>query len=596
MTSKTIGIIIAHMASSRLPGKALRIINSRPLLSYVLERLQAVDGIDEIWLATTQHTSDEQLLLWGIQQDLHVIGYPGEIEDIVGRISATLQKAKADRFIVVQDDTPFIDSRILERFLKALDDHPEWEAVAVDESEKQSAHVGIGCYRTSGWQKIDAASTEPKEREIPGSILKTRPDVVQVGYIQDEPLYYENPYRLIVETQADLNIVEGILKALHPLNQTITLESVLHYLKEHPELIESSDRERALNACDQTYKVLMAVQAGGNFGISHLARCKTLTKTLKEHFSAEVTFWLDSPDLKLQRDLLEDGYNVIEGNWSLPEAILQGDFNRLVIDFQISLRPSLVQRIRITDPDLPIIAIDNDGLGCDDVDTIIFPNIHALPNPEWRLDNKMFYSGSQYVIIGHHFFEQQPDWPEEVPMDRPVILVTMGGTDPDFVSEKVLSALKELKDCHIDMIIPPDYAKPEGIEKIATQLPSTITLHWKIPNIRPLMKRATLAVAAFGMTAYELAYMGVPTILLGHYKAQEEEVERFTQWGSIINIGYSEDANFEGLLPIVQELLQTPNRRQIMSERGGTIVDPQGPVRVAEAIVATVREPLSLVE
>ncbi|MBI3901018.1 MAG: NTP transferase domain-containing protein [Chlamydiia bacterium] len=592
---KTIGIIVARMASSRLPSKALRLVAGKPLLSYVLERLQAVSGCVDIWLATTQHPSDEQLLLWGIQQDIRVFGYQGETDDVVGRISAVVRKEKADKFLVVLGDTPFADPRLLNQMLELLISNSALEMVRIASDDNDRPHVlgGVGCYRAKGWEKVDHASLEPRHREHAGSILSEQPDLLSIGEIKDDPMYYGTGYRLTVDTQSDLELTEQIIKALQKPGEIIALKDIIQYLNENPELASINQHVRQKSVNDTSLKVLMAVQAGGGFGLGHLNRCKTLSRVLEDHFSAGVTFWLGNTNSPILSGLSKDGYRAAEENWSLPETVRQGNYDKVVIDFQTPVSPVLIQEIREAKAESAIIILDNNGLGCQDADAIVMPNAHAKPNPAWRLFRTKFYSGSPYVVLGNGFLYDSSHSLETMPLSQPVILVTMGGRDPGLMSEKVLEALKSLKDCHIDLVVPLMYSYPENLEKIATQLPSTITLHWKIQHLRPLMQRATVAIAAFGVTAYELAYLGIPTLVLGHYQSQMEDIDRFTEWGSAINIGYSN--NFESLKVIegVNELLSNENKRIEMSERGKSLCGKDGPLRVAEIITTTVREPLS---
>src|SRR4051812_28663362 len=49
---KTVAIIPARLASTRLSRKALADINGRPMIARVVERVQLARGLDGIWVAT----------------------------------------------------------------------------------------------------------------------------------------------------------------------------------------------------------------------------------------------------------------------------------------------------------------------------------------------------------------------------------------------------------------------------------------------------------------------------------------------------------------------------------------------------------------
>ncbi len=587
---KTIGILVARMGSGRLPGKALRMIGDKPLLAYGLERLKLVQGLDEIWLATTQHPSDDKLALWAIEQGIQVFQYPGEIDDVMGRISAVLAKSDAERFVLVLGDCPFVDSRLMTHFVSSLDAHPDWDCVEVDVSNESTVHCGVNAYRTRGWRILEAASTDLKHREHAGSILKEQPDLITRGFIQDEPLYYGHPFRLSVDTLSDLNMVETVVKALGEPGKVISLAEVITYLAAHPDVAEANLHVHQKTVDETSCRVMIAVQAGETFGTGHLVRCQTLARVLEEYYAANVLFWLDCPTPSMRQDLIHSGRNVIAEEWSLSQAIRQYPVDKLVIDFRDPITPSLIQSVRMANGNLPIVALDNNGMGAQDADAIVFPNAHALPNPDWEHARGKIYEGPDFTLLGPGILYGDRHAVEDSPLDVPTVLVTMGGTDPGHLTEMALNALKELKGCHIDLVVPPHYPNPENLEKIATQMPSTITLHWKVRSLYPLMKRATIAVSAFGVTAYELAYMGVPALLIGHYPENEADMIRFEKLGTAFSLGWGKQVTPEYLFERSTQLLEDAGCRRAMSERGKALLDDRGAQRVAQLIIQVARQ------
>lgn len=348
--------------------------------------------------------------------------------------------------------------------------------------------------------------------------------------------------------------------------------------------IEDSSREH------QPLKVLIAVQAGGEYGIGSLERCRTIARILEDDFGSNITFWLETSGNRLRNCLLEAGCNVIKDNWSLPEAVRQEPFDKLVIDFRAPLSPSLVQQVRSIRPEMPIIALDNQGLGSSEVDAIIYPNAHSKPNSDWLANGKQVYSGADYAILGFTMlFSAGEAKIKKESSDKPRILVAMGSYDADLLSEKMLGAFRELRDCHIDLVVPYQYPYPEHLESIATGLSSTVTLHWRIAGMRSLMQQASLAVTTLSMTAYELAYLGVPAVIIRN-QSLWEDLERFTSYGSAIGLDYDKNSETHDLCNAVSELLKSPERLKMMGERGRKLVNSNGARQVAKAILSVPRQ------
>ena len=60
------------MTSTRLPGKVMKEVLGRPLLSYLIERIQCCKGIKDIILATTSNSDDDAIASFGKQKEVHV--------------------------------------------------------------------------------------------------------------------------------------------------------------------------------------------------------------------------------------------------------------------------------------------------------------------------------------------------------------------------------------------------------------------------------------------------------------------------------------------------------------------------------------------
>ncbi|MEQ8700618.1 MAG: hypothetical protein RLT05_29160, partial [Bauldia litoralis] len=54
-----VAIIQARMTSTRLPGKVLADLHGRPMLAFMLERVQRARRLDGVWVATTVNATDD---------------------------------------------------------------------------------------------------------------------------------------------------------------------------------------------------------------------------------------------------------------------------------------------------------------------------------------------------------------------------------------------------------------------------------------------------------------------------------------------------------------------------------------------------------
>jgi len=106
-------LIQARMRSTRAPGKVLHPFAGRPLLAYLLERLERADGLDLVGVATSDDTSDDAVEAFCAKED--VACHRGPLEDVAGRLAEAARRFELDAFARVNGDSPFLDQHLVSR-------------------------------------------------------------------------------------------------------------------------------------------------------------------------------------------------------------------------------------------------------------------------------------------------------------------------------------------------------------------------------------------------------------------------------------------------------------------------------------------------
>lgn len=114
MTHTGIGAIVqARMSASRLPGKVLRPIAGKPMLLYLLERLERCAVLDLVVVATSTQDSDDAVEAFCNEQHINCVR--GPLEDVSGRFLSVLDAFAFEGFVRVNGDSPLLDTRLIER-------------------------------------------------------------------------------------------------------------------------------------------------------------------------------------------------------------------------------------------------------------------------------------------------------------------------------------------------------------------------------------------------------------------------------------------------------------------------------------------------
>ena len=109
---KTICIVQARCASTRLPNKVMMPICGKTVISYVLRRLQKSTKIDQIIVATTNLPSDDALVEH--VQNLGFKAFRGSEHDVLNRYVSAAKLYEADVVVRITADCPLIDHRIVD--------------------------------------------------------------------------------------------------------------------------------------------------------------------------------------------------------------------------------------------------------------------------------------------------------------------------------------------------------------------------------------------------------------------------------------------------------------------------------------------------
>ena len=113
--SRSVCIVQARMASTRLPGKVLLELAGRTVLSHVLERCQAIPGIDAVCCATPEGADCD--LVVAEAQRCGVEVFRGSEEDVLDRYYGAAKTLQADFVLRVTSDCPLIDPELCDRVL-----------------------------------------------------------------------------------------------------------------------------------------------------------------------------------------------------------------------------------------------------------------------------------------------------------------------------------------------------------------------------------------------------------------------------------------------------------------------------------------------
>jgi RimJ/RimL family protein N-acetyltransferase len=169
----------------------------------------------------------------------------------------------------------------------------------------------------------------------------------------------------------------------------------------------------------------------------------------------------------------------------------------------------------------------------------------------------------------------------EVPIAKR-ILITLGGSDPHNTGAKILQSLRQALDSY-EAVVVAGTVNPffSDLEDEATHhARSSLNVLARVSDMAKQMAWADMAVSAAGTTSYELAFMGLPALMVIAADNQRKNADALDAFGISSCLGWHENVTVPNTAKALRELAEDSGRRELMGQRGRQLVDGDGVDRV----------------
>lgn len=220
-------------------------------------------------------------------------------------------------------------------------------------------------------------------------------------------------------------------------------------------------------------------------------------------------------------------------------------------------------------------------------DFVLNQNISA--DEQWY-NNREAYTqlllDTRYALLRREFWQWQ-GWQRTVPPVAKKVLVSLGGADPDNITLKVIQSLQIVEVEELEAVVVVGGSNPhyENLKRAVQDSRYPIQLQQNVTNMPELMAWADVAISAGGTTCWELAFMGLASILLILAENQRAIAEKLATLNLAVNLGWHQDVAIEQIGLALQELIGDHPKRETMSKKGRELVDGNGARRVVSEMV-----------
>jgi spore coat polysaccharide biosynthesis protein SpsF len=175
------------------------------------------------------------------------------------------------------------------------------------------------------------------------------------------------------------------------------------------------------------------------------------------------------------------------------------------------------------------------------------------------------------------------------PNATPRIVVSMGGSDPFDLTRLAARALTRLNlPCKARFVIGPGFRGASVLVRAIQAMNPNFEAVEGVSDLGAEFAAADLALVAFGVTAYELAALGVPSLYLALTEDHMLSASAFETAGMGVVVGLARKARAEDISRMTWTLLADEKRRSDMRAAGLSTIDGRGAERIATDLVAAV--------
>jgi UDP-2,4-diacetamido-2,4,6-trideoxy-beta-L-altropyranose hydrolase len=214
-------------------------------------------------------------------------------------------------------------------------------------------------------------------------------------------------------------------------------------------------------------------------------------------------------------------------------------------------------------------------------DLVLNQNISA--DPSFYIKREPYTQlllGTRYALLRREFNRWQ-GWQREISPVARKVLVTLGGGDPDNVTLKVIQALKQLDVPGMEARIVIGPANPHlELLKKGIRDESRLHLLTNVADMPELMAWADVSITAGGSTCWELAFMGLPGLIIILADNQRPVGQWLDQSGVGVNLGWHAALSPHQISQAAFDLLGAPETRKEMALKGQALIDGEGADRV----------------
>lgn len=237
----TFGAIIqARQNSSRLPGKMVKNLLGRPLILRVTEQVSYSDMLDNIVVATSDGTNDDQLSDLCLKNGVKL--FRGDLDNVLERFIHAAEKFEIDVIIRITGDNPLTDPLMIDQLIERYNRKPDLDYI--NNVHREGAVHGAGCELVTldalrrSYKIIRSLKNPEDYTEHVTLHIRKNTDTFNTEKFYPEEGLSRKEISYSIDYPEDFKLVEKIYDNLYSDTRPFNTREVLNFLDQNEALLE----------------------------------------------------------------------------------------------------------------------------------------------------------------------------------------------------------------------------------------------------------------------------------------------------------------------------------------------------------------------
>lgn len=234
MKHKVLAIVQARSNSSRFPRKVLQDLHGKPMVVRQLERIARSAQIDEVVVATSHESTDDELVR--VLNDHGALVRRGALDDVLARFSQVVEEFSPSHVVRLTADCPLTDPKVIDDLIGLhFSSGADYSSNALDRTFPHG--LDAECMKAVVFARLRDLEPTADEREHVTLGIYTRPSDFRLASLVQTPSL--SHLRWTVDYPSDLTFVRAVYDALYDANPAFDQDSIVKFLRKHPELVHT---------------------------------------------------------------------------------------------------------------------------------------------------------------------------------------------------------------------------------------------------------------------------------------------------------------------------------------------------------------------